>query len=146
MRQKINTHTSLKSGCSFYYRDIFSGLSNEKMSPALCYCIPAQVPCNRKHRSCTLNPSFHVEYPNCSSNPISLYHHASNNMVAVHHHLSLVLSTIIIPIKFKIMTTGKPTLAYTIAYYEPLLQRYARRIINNTTLAAKLVRQVLEDQ
>lgn len=44
------------------------------------------------------------------------------------------------------MTTGKPTLAYTIAYYEPLLQRYARRIINNTTLAAKLVRQVLEDQ
>ncbi len=31
------SYNFLKGGCSFYYRDIFSGLSNEKMSPALYF-------------------------------------------------------------------------------------------------------------
>lgn len=34
MRKKLD-HNLLKGGCSFYYRDIFSGLGSEKMGPAL---------------------------------------------------------------------------------------------------------------
>ncbi|MDP1763933.1 MAG: hypothetical protein Q8L07_08615 [Sediminibacterium sp.] len=40
MRQEITTSNALKGGCSFDYRDIFSGLSNEKMSPVLCMSLP----------------------------------------------------------------------------------------------------------
>jgi hypothetical protein len=36
MRQQMFNTTSCRSGRSFDYRDIFSGLSNEKMSPAAC--------------------------------------------------------------------------------------------------------------
>lgn len=39
-----------------------------------------------------------------------------------------------------------PTLLNTIVYYEPLLQRYARRIIKDAEVAASLVMEVLEDQ
>ena len=38
MRKENKLYNFLKGGRSFYYRDIFSSLSNEKMSPAL-YCL-----------------------------------------------------------------------------------------------------------
>ena len=44
------------------------------------------------------------------------------------------------------MNATNPTLLNTIAYYEPLLQRYARRIIKDAEVAANLVIGVLEDQ
>lgn len=44
------------------------------------------------------------------------------------------------------MNTTNPTLLNTIAYYESLLQRYARRIIKDAEVAANLVMGVLEDQ
>ena len=44
------------------------------------------------------------------------------------------------------MNIDQPHLAKTIAYYDPLLQRYARRLIHNDTIAAHIVLQVLECQ
>lgn len=44
------------------------------------------------------------------------------------------------------MKTTKPTLTPTVAYYKPLLQRYARRIINDAAIAETLVKKVLEAQ
>ncbi len=44
------------------------------------------------------------------------------------------------------MKPTQPTLAHTIAYYEPLLQRYARRIIKDAEGAESLALEVLEDQ
>lgn len=44
------------------------------------------------------------------------------------------------------MKNQKPLLAKNIAYYLPLLERYAMRIINDTDAAAQLVLQVLEHQ
>lgn len=44
------------------------------------------------------------------------------------------------------MKTGKPNIGDTIAYYTPLLERYALRLINDESVAAKLVKQVLKDQ
>ena len=35
---------------------------------------------------------------------------------------------------------------HTISYYKGLLQRYARRMIHDETIAEKLVKQALEDQ
>jgi hypothetical protein len=43
MRKENKLYNFLKGGRSFYYRDIFSSLSNEKMSPAL-YCLPPATP------------------------------------------------------------------------------------------------------
>ncbi len=37
MRNKIESYNFLEGGRSFYYGDIFSGLSNERMSPALYF-------------------------------------------------------------------------------------------------------------
>lgn len=39
-----------------------------------------------------------------------------------------------------------PTLINTVAYYDPLLQRYANRFIKNKDAAAEIVQQVLEAQ
>jgi len=46
----------------------------------------------------------------------------------------------------KTMKAIKPSLAHTICYYSPLLERYARRLINNEAVARVLVTEVLEDQ
>ena len=44
------------------------------------------------------------------------------------------------------MQTRQITLVNTVAYYDPLLQRYARRIIQNEAAAAIIVQEVLEAQ
>jgi hypothetical protein len=44
------------------------------------------------------------------------------------------------------MQTRQITLVNTVAYYDPLLQRYARRIIQNEAAAATIVQDVLEAQ
>jgi len=44
------------------------------------------------------------------------------------------------------MQINQPRLAQTIAYYDGLLRRYARRLIHNDTTAAHIVLQVLESQ
>jgi hypothetical protein len=44
------------------------------------------------------------------------------------------------------MQTRQITLVNTVAYYDPLLQRYARRIIQNEAAAAVIVQDVLEAQ
>jgi hypothetical protein len=41
---------------------------------------------------------------------------------------------------------NKPRLAETIAYYDPLLQRYARRLVHDEDVAASIVLEVLESQ
>lgn len=43
MRLKTESYNFLKGRRSFYYRDIFSGLSNEKMSPALYFHSPVSI-------------------------------------------------------------------------------------------------------
>lgn len=42
------------------------------------------------------------------------------------------------------MQTHPSTLVNTVAYYDPLLQRYARRLIQNEAAAALIVQEVLE--
>ena len=44
------------------------------------------------------------------------------------------------------MKSGKAYLAKTISYYEPLLIRYAKRMVHDETEAAKLVFDVLQTQ
>jgi hypothetical protein len=44
------------------------------------------------------------------------------------------------------METKSPNLLWTVAYYDKLLQRYARRVINDTAVAAIIVKEVLESQ
>lgn len=44
------------------------------------------------------------------------------------------------------METNKSNLSHTIDYYHPLLQRYARFIINDEEAAASLAKKVLDDQ
>ena len=44
------------------------------------------------------------------------------------------------------MKSGKLYLSKTISYYEPLLIRYARRMVHDETEAAKLVYDVLQTQ
>jgi hypothetical protein len=44
------------------------------------------------------------------------------------------------------METRQLTLINTVAYYDPLLQRYARRVIENEEAAAVIVQDVLEAQ
>jgi len=44
------------------------------------------------------------------------------------------------------MQTHPSTLVNTVAYYDPLLQRYARRLIQNEEAAAVIVQDVLETQ
>jgi hypothetical protein len=48
--------------------------------------------------------------------------------------------------KFSFMETHSSTLVNTVAYYDPLLQRYARRLIQNEEAAAVMVQDVLEGQ
>ena len=47
---------------------------------------------------------------------------------------------------YSVMKTVISSLAQTICYYTPLLERYARRLINNEVVAELLVTEVLEDQ
>ena len=95
MRLKLS-YNFLRSGCSFCYRDIFSGLSNENLGTALYSCIA---------------PS--------PSAPFTKF----IVMKRLQHH---------------------PTSA--IAYYQPLLQGYAMRLIKNKIAAEKITREVLNSQ
>jgi hypothetical protein len=96
MRQKIHTYNFLRSGCSFCYRDIFSGLSNENLGTALYFCIAPSPPA-----------------------PFT---------------------------KFTAMKRLKHHSISAIAYYQPLLQRHAMRLINNKAAAEKITKEVLNDQ
>ena len=44
------------------------------------------------------------------------------------------------------METKSPNLLWVVSYYDKLLQRYARRLLNDATVAATIVKQVLEAQ
>ena len=44
------------------------------------------------------------------------------------------------------MQSSQSTLVSIVAYYDPLLQRYARRLIKNETITAIIVQDVLEAQ
>lgn len=44
------------------------------------------------------------------------------------------------------MQKDQPHLAKTIAYYDPLLQRYARRLVRDSGIAANIVQEVLDCQ
>jgi len=44
------------------------------------------------------------------------------------------------------MQKNQPHLAKTIAYYDPLLRRYARRFVHNDGIAAGIVLQVIDHQ
>ena len=44
------------------------------------------------------------------------------------------------------MNTKSTNLLWTVAYYDRLLQRYARRLVNDATVAADIVKHVLESQ
>jgi len=44
------------------------------------------------------------------------------------------------------MESYQPHLRKTVSYYQLLLQRYARRLVRNETLAANIVQEVLEHQ
>ena len=44
------------------------------------------------------------------------------------------------------MQVNQPRLAETIAYYDPLLQRYARKLVHDEEAAAAIVMEVLESQ
>jgi len=44
------------------------------------------------------------------------------------------------------MHIDQPLLAKTIAYFDPLLQRYARRLVHDEITAANIVQEVLECQ
>jgi hypothetical protein len=58
MRQKDTTYNFFKSGRSFYYRDIFSGSFNEKMSPALSPYYSRYVPVSSSRVIETNSPSL----------------------------------------------------------------------------------------
>src|SRR5574340_1246840 len=44
------------------------------------------------------------------------------------------------------METNKPNLLWIASYYDKLLQRYARRLVNDASAAAIIVKEVLEAQ
>lgn len=44
------------------------------------------------------------------------------------------------------METKSPNLLWVVSYYDKLLQRYARRLVNDGAVAATIVKQVLEAQ
>jgi hypothetical protein len=44
------------------------------------------------------------------------------------------------------METKSPNLLWVVSYYDKLLQRYARRVINDAGMAAIIVKEVLETQ
>jgi len=44
------------------------------------------------------------------------------------------------------MKTNKPNLLRVVAYYDPLLQRYARRLTGDAAASAMIVQEVLEEQ
>ena len=44
------------------------------------------------------------------------------------------------------METKSPNLLWIVTYYDKLLQRYARRLVNDADVAASIVKQVLEAQ
>ena len=44
------------------------------------------------------------------------------------------------------METKSPNLLWIVTYYDKLLQRYARRLVNDADVAASIVKQVLKAQ
>ena len=67
---------------------------------------------------------------NCSGNLLSVFFHEI--------YLSLI--------KILLMDNYQPHLRKTVSYYQLLLQRYARRFVQDDNLSAKIVEEVLECQ
>lgn len=53
---------------------------------------------------------------------------------------------VLLLLKRTIMKTQPPTLAISIAYYYPLLKRFALKIVNNEEVASVIAQEVLEAQ
>lgn len=88
MRQKVNTDKSLRGGRSFYYRDIFSGLTNEKMSPAL-------------YQFNSLQAYYNDNYTAFPSKLFSLYHNTCYHLTGIFPKHSLGIAAPVIIIKYK---------------------------------------------
>ncbi|HMJ48246.1 MAG TPA: hypothetical protein VK498_13015 [Ferruginibacter sp.] len=136
MRLKFS-YNCLGSGCPFYYRDIFSGLSNEKVGTAsynfssvntpgiVRYFYPLFI--DQLHLICRLSHVSHIrDHSTVTQKFLWIFRRADK------------------PKNSTIKNT--PALTRTIAYYEPLLLRYAGKMIHNEALSAQLVREVLESQ
>ena len=63
MRKENKLYNFLKGGCLFYYRGIFSSLSNEKMSPALYFHSPVSI------APATSSPAMKKKSPSTNSIP-----------------------------------------------------------------------------
>ncbi len=132
MRQHINTNNFLKGGRPFYYRDIFSGLNNEKMGPALYQF--TSLPACHLIVAAALSPKL-----------FSLYNHSHCPVkVCIHSYLSIPARAE--NVKYKMMKSIKPNIWETVHYYLPLLKRYARCLTNDESASELLARKVLEDQ
>jgi hypothetical protein len=68
MRKENKLYNFLEGGCSFYYRDIFSSLSNEKMSPALYSHSTASIP------QPIFSPDMQKKAPSTNSIPKYILH------------------------------------------------------------------------
>ena len=114
------SYNLFRSGDSFYYRDIFSGLSNETMGAASIF-----------------RPIKFV------AKVFSKY-----NLLKKFTPFLLLITSIrkIIRCFKSNQETKKNFLASTVSYYFPLLERYAIRIVSDTDLAFKIVTDVLEHQ
>lgn len=149
------TYIFLRSGCLFCYRGIFSGLSNETMGAALYQYIPLQV-CNTTLQGIgtinsapnnpSFNPSFAVKYTACLFNLLAAYHSNCKYLLCINTSYPLVLLHAMVHTKHTTMKAIHSTTELAYAYYHPLLQRYARRLIHNAAVAEILVTQVLKDQ
>jgi len=129
MRQKINTDNSLRSGCSFCYWDIFSGLSNENLGSALYSCLALQA-------TAVSFPQF--GYASSFPALFTPVHHWYKNTAPFYNSLAAP--------KYTAMTSTQTNPVSAGAYYRPLLERYALRLVKDATAAAHLVTQVLNDQ
>lgn len=130
MRQKINIHNFLRSGCSFCYWDIFSGLSNENLGSALYSCFAWQ-------RTALSFP--HVKYASSFPRLFATTVYDRYKYPSPFYN-SLAAS------KYTVMKSIQSISAGAGAYYRPLLERYALRLVKDATVAANLVTQVLQDQ
>ena len=129
MRQKKHIHNFLRSGCSFYYRDIFSGLSNENLGSALYSCFAWQ-------RSLLNFPQ--VKYASSFPRLFAIIYYWYKYPSPFYNSLAASKYTVMISIQSISAGTG--------AYYRPLLERYALRLVKDATVAVTLVTEVLNDQ
>ena len=137
------------------YRDIFSNLSNETVGAALYLYIPLQrcykmlQDIDAKNNCQNVYSSrryFVVKYISFFSNLSAVYYSYYNYLISIFKQYPLVLLHSMVNIKSSKMKVILSTPELALAYYHPLLQRYAMRIINNAAVAELLVTQVLQDQ